>query len=107
MSTTGTPVPDLEHPENWMIEPLDYMILDILPDEGTNVGLYQVGETTNNTRKKLGVSKITTGSLVARMRMLHAAQYIRQVRMVGTSGTIAYQKTKRGKEILTAWQSKR
>lgn len=97
----------MEHPETWMIEPLDFMIIDTLPDEGTNVGLYQVGETIRQLRKKLGEGNISTGSLAARVRLLGQAGLTRQVRMVGTSGTLAYQKTVRGKEVLEAWQQRK
>lgn len=100
----GVPSPDPDHPEDWMVEPLDYLVLKELPDEGTNVGLYQIGETASGVHKSLGgASLISLGSLVARLRMLRAAGYVRQVRMIGSKGNIAYQKTVRGKEVLESW----
>jgi DNA-binding HxlR family transcriptional regulator len=106
MAKSGLPSVDPDRPEDWMIEPLDYITLDLLPDEGTNVGLYQIGETVNQLRKKLGEKEISTGSLAARLRMMMIAGYVRKVRMVGTSGTQAWQKTVKGKEVLAAWQAK-
>lgn len=99
----GIFVPDPEKYKEWMVEPLDYLIMQEMPDEGTNVGLYQVGSTVKNIHEKLGKSNISSGSLSARVRTLKLAGFIRTVRMVGTAGTAAYQKTPRGKEILDEW----
>lgn len=88
-----------------MIEPLDYVILDKLPEEDTNVGLYQIGDTIKALRKKLGEDNISTGSLSARVRLLNMTGLVRSVRMVGTSGSAAYQTTVRGKEVLDRWKA--
>lgn len=96
-----------ENWKEWMIEPLDFLIIKNLPDEGTNVGLYQIGETTRKLHANLGPDKISVGSLSARVSTLVAVGFARPVNMVGTAGTRAYQKTKLGKEVLETWQQQK
>lgn len=86
-----------------MIEPLDYLIIKSIPDEGTNVGLYQIGETTSKLHERLGKDKISVGALSARMSTLRSVGFIRSVNMVGARGNNAYQSTKLGKEVLEKW----
>lgn len=89
------------------VEPLDYLILDELPEEGEMVaGLYQLGTTVLSLRKKHPFEQLTGDQLSARVRVMAGAGYTRQVTMIGTSGKGAWQRTKAGSKALSVWKEK-
>lgn len=91
---------------SWMVEPLDYLILKELPDEGTNVGgMYQLGTTVSSMSEKFPVG---SNVLSGRLRALSMGGLTRKIRMVAESRgkDYAWQKTVFGKEVLDKWLAK-
>lgn len=99
-----------EGDRSMLIEPLDWAILEMMPDFDTNVGgLYQLGSTATDIRSKLGVP-VTVSQLSTRIRVLHVIGLCRAVRTLGAttarSGK-AWQKTTFGEEELKKWEAQR
>lgn len=92
--------------EYQLVQPLDTMILKLLPTEGTLFGgLFPLGETTVNLAKKLSDEagqKVPVGIISTRMRVLHAQGLVVMVNSVGrpAGGTTVWQITKRGAEAI-------
>lgn len=90
---------------SWLVEPLDYLLMDQLPDEGTNVGgMYQLGATVN----KLGEAfPVGSNVLSGRLRALSMGGLVRKIRMVAEARgrDYAWQKTVFGKEVLEKWKA--
>lgn len=91
---------------SFIIEPFDWIVLDLLPDEGTTVGgFYQLGTTVKDLKdNNFKDADLTSDQISGRIRTLGAAGFARQVQMVGGRGKIAWQKTVKGKEVLATWQ---
>jgi hypothetical protein len=90
---------------SWMVEPLDYLILQQLPDEGTSVGgLYQLGETLQGLAEKF---PLPSSALGGRLRSMKIGGLTRSVKIVPTRAgkDKAWQKTEAGKKRLEAWQN--
>jgi len=89
-----------------LIEPLDYMILDALPDEGELVmNYYPLAASSNQLIKEKfkGMTAGQIGSSLSRMRIqgLTVKVKTRSVREYG------YQRTKVGKQLLDKWKASR
>lgn len=88
--------------------PLDMLILDFLPPEGsTFAGIYPIGETVKAMVNKIGGGKVGTGTFVARVRLMHKAGLIVNVNQpgVGRENTgRAWQITAKGKAQLAEWK---
>lgn len=92
-----------------LILPLDYKILEQLPEEGTMVAdLYPLGETIQNLKKKFPEMP---GDQVfsARIRSMEAQGLTLKVRAVGNSGAgsrnNAWQRTKTASALLAKWKA--
>ena len=92
-----------------LVDPLDFLLLEELPDEGTTVGgLYQVGESVQSLAKKFtqrsGVD-LTTTLIASRMVSLKYHGLSRGVKMLGRNrGGNAWQRTVFGKEVAEEWR---
>ncbi len=81
-----------------LVLPLDLLLLEKLPVEGTTMGgVYEIGSTVREIHKTIPVS---VGSIAARLRSMEVQGLTRKVRMVGNNGTTAWQHTKLGKKLL-------
>lgn len=88
-----------------VVEPLDYMLLDKLPKEGTLAGgLYPIGETVPGLVKKLGGKPVTTAIVSSRVRILGVLGLATKKKGVGGVGNFVWQITKRGEEVLQSWK---
>lgn len=93
-----------------LIEPFDYLLLEALPDEGTNVGgLYQVGSTVRQLAKdfsKMSGEPISTTLIASRMVSLKYHKLARGVKLVSQNrGGNAWQRTVYGKEVAEQWRA--
>ena len=89
-----------------LVDPLDYLILEALPDEGTMLGGFiPLGETVRSlkttTFKALPRAADTLGG---RLRAMEVYGMTKSVVMPGESR--GWQKTKLGKKTLAAWRAK-
>lgn len=83
-----------------LVMPLDKMIVEKLPLEGTLFGgLYPLGETALNLRKK-HFRELTPDQISARLRSLQEQGLVASSPSVGTGGTLIWQRTKRGEDVL-------
>lgn len=86
--------------------PLDEMILDFLPKEGSMfAGLYPIGETVKAMDNKAFKNQIPTSVVSARVRLMHKVGLVIQVKQPGskTSGR-SWQITEAGQRQLAAWK---
>lgn len=91
-----------------LIEPLDILIIEQLPLEGTLFGgLYPLGETVENLRKKFdGKVKVTT--LTARMRLLNIQGLVARTNSVSEGrGMTVWQRTAAGTKLLNDRKEKK
>ena len=88
-----------------LVEPLDYLILEKLPEEGTTLGgLVPLGETVRNLKsgepfKQLPKAADTLGG---RLRAMEVYGLVVNVVMPGE--TRGWQRTKLGEKHLTEWR---
>jgi len=92
-----------------LVDPLDYIFLGLLPDEGSMfAGLYPLGETVQNIRAKLTPEQqkaIKTASISNRMRIMHLMGLVaKKEKGFDTGGNAVWQITPTGKEVLTKWK---
>lgn len=88
-----------------LIEPLDYKIIELLPDQGSlHLGVIPVGEMVSQISKKLG--GLPSSLLSGRMRVLQIMGLAVPARATGSRGTLVWQVTPKGKEVLAEWQKK-
>ena|SRR6185312_13167221 len=88
-----------------LIVPLDYLLMEAIPVEGTTLsGLYEIGETVNSLRKKF--PDLSPGNLGSRLKLLEKQGLTRQVRMLGTgtSTNRAWQHTKTAQALIDKWK---
>ena len=84
-----------------LVDPLDYLILQELPDEGELMGgYYPVAETVKNLRKTK-FPQLDVNLLTGRVRGMGIYGLTVKVNLAGGAG---WQITKKGKEVLAAWQ---
>lgn len=89
------------------MEPLDYLILTVLPPEGALVlNAYPDGRTAKQISDEAFEGKISTRALGPRMGVLGTRELVRRTRGIGTAGDAIYQITPAGKAVLLAWQQK-
>ena len=92
-----------------LIEPFDYLILGLLPDQGTLfAGLYPLGETALNLGKKMPKTpdkkNIPSSQIQARLRSLTLQGLVIKGATIGRGGKAIWQRTPRGADIYKAWQ---
>ncbi len=85
-----------------MIAPLDYKILELLPDQGTLfANLYPIGASSKELSAKL--KPLTPTDIGTRITVMSKMKLT--VRTAGLRSSDAqYQRTQRGKEVLEKWQ---
>jgi hypothetical protein len=86
-----------------LIEPLDYLILEILPDEGELVmGFYPFAKSSGQLVKERFTS-FTPSQMAQDVRRLLRQRLAVQVRIRASEH--GWQRTKRGKEVYEAWKN--
>ena len=94
-------------PEDDLIEPLDYLILGVLPDQGTMfAGAYLDGKTSKQLSEELFEGKIKASTIGPRMNALHYHGLVNKSKGIGTSGRYIYQRTARGIAVHREWANK-
>lgn len=89
-----------------LVVPFDYILLEELPVEGTNVGgLYMLGTTVHELITGRFKGAVSGNTLGARLRSLEQCGLVQQVRMVGGSGITAYQRTKLADKEIAVWKA--
>lgn len=86
-----------------LIDPLDYKLLEVLPEEDAMfAGLYPLGETAIALSNKLkGV--LDSHQVAQRLRvMLHQGLVVKK-KALGSSETAIWQRTATGKEVYEKW----
>lgn len=91
--------------------PLDYMILQHLPETGTLFGgLFPLGETVQNILTKFTPEQqklLDTKMLSARLRVLHLMELSEPVYSGQTTrGKIVWQRTPTGTKLVNDWKAK-
>lgn len=102
--TTGNPAgrPKGAVPKWTPVEPLDWMILEILPDEGAMVfNAYPDGRTTKQISDQKFGGNITPGQIGSRLVLLGYEGLVIDKKAVGTSGYVVYQITAKGRKALS------
>lgn len=88
-----------------LILPLDAKLIELLPDDGTSVGgLYQIGSTAAELKKKLD-GALTSPQISTRLRLMNEMGLVQSVRTLGATRGASWQKTSTGKEFAEAWLS--
>ena len=96
--------------EYQLAAPVDYMILQWLPDEGTLfAGLFPLGETVVNLVEKFTPEQRSAGinsSFVStRIRIMHIQSLVVSSRSAkGGSGKRIWQRTKAGARLVKEWE---
>lgn len=87
-----------------LVAPLDFLILELLPDEGETVmGFYPMAMTVSQLRKeRFGV--LSPGEMSGALKRLTAMLMVVRVRTRGAS-TSGYQRTALGKQKLNEWMA--
>ena len=91
-----------------LVAPLDYMILDFMPEEGAMfAGLYPLGETAANLLKKFTPEQqkaMKSTLIAARLVSLNVQKLAINMRAGGTTEKRVWQRTKKGTEVLNEWK---
>lgn len=89
-----------------LVDPLDYLILEKLPNEGELMGgYYPVAETVAKLRKK-HFPDLSADEISGRLRSMLAADLTKHVNL-GKGDQKGWQITKRGRTVLEAWQQQK
>lgn len=86
-----------------IIEPLDYLILEQLQDEGTLMGGYYP-LATNVAALKKHFKELPSTLLSARLRVLGMQDLVVNIATAGSKN--GWQRTPKGKELMEAWQQR-
>lgn len=90
-----------------LVDPLDYLILDSLPPEGTTMGgVIPLGETVRNLANTTFKGIVTNTALGGRMTSLQAYGLVKGVVLPSRDGR-GWQITPAGDKALREWQSTR
>jgi len=90
-----------------LVEPMDYMILGHLNDEGTMfANAYQLAHTATQLSRDVFSSAITPQVIGPRMNSLKTQGLVVGVKVPGNLGKNAYQRTMTGKKIYEDWSRK-
>lgn len=88
-----------------LVEPLDYLLLEMLPEEGELVmGLYPLAKTVDQLRKEK-LSPLTPGQVSGQIRSLSAQGLVIMVRTRSHTTSRAYQRTELGKKVYEEWKA--
>lgn len=86
-----------------LIDPLDYKVLEVLPEEDAMfAGLYPLGETAQAISKKFdGV--LDSHQVAQRLRVLSHQGLAVKKKALGSAETSIWQRTATGKEVFETW----
>jgi len=88
-----------------IIDPLDYLILDLLPIEGTlHFGAYPVGLAAYEIQPKLAEGQVKITTISSRLRVMGAEGWVVKQKGIGTSGKHVWQRTAAGDKALHKWK---
>ena len=90
-----------------LVEPLDYLILELLPEEGELVmGYYPLTKTTRQLQKEK-FADFSPGEMAGCMKRLSLQSLVVRVRTRGRKqSSYGYQRTAKGKELYEEWKKK-
>jgi len=95
----GVARPDL------IIDPLDYLILDQLPIEGTlHFGAYAVGKTAAEIGAVIAQGQVSHGTIGARLRVMSEEGWTLKMRGIGSGSKNIWQRTHEGEKALHRWK---
>lgn len=99
-----------DDPASAMVVPLDFMILDKLPDEGTLMGGYFPITAFVEELGERHFKELTSDQIGGRLRSMAAIGLTVMVKTVGAGKQSrrqhGWQRTEKGKEVLAAWQAR-
>lgn len=85
-----------------LVEPLDYLILEQLQDEGELFAGYYPLATVAATMRKEHFPELPMNIIATRLRMLNMQELAVPIQTVGSK--YGWQRTKKGKELMEAWR---
>lgn len=89
-----------------MVEPLDYLILDMLPNEGTLfAGAYPSGKSVSELKREIGEGQISSGTFSRRLQAMSEEDLVVVKKGVGTNGDRIWQATPRGRNVVERWKA--
>ena len=86
-----------------MVDPLDYLILQELPEEGAQAGLIPLGITTKHLRKMGKFDGLSSDLLSGRLRNMAHYGVTKTVNLVPVSAGKGFQITEKGQRLLDEW----
>lgn len=88
-----------------LVEPIDTLVMEMIPEEGTLFGnLYPLGETAKSLAKKLSTKEaVLTATMVSqRLRALNIQGLVVKKKSIGSGGgSLVWQRTKAATELIT------
>jgi hypothetical protein len=98
-----------EDRKDLLIEPLDFLILEKLPAEGTLIfSAYPDGKSSEELSQTVAEGNFTTLELSTRLRVLHKAHAVVTQRSFATKTKtrVVWQRTKLGEQWLSEWKGR-
>lgn len=90
-----------------LIEPLDYLILDQLPIEGTMfAGAYPEGTTVLKLREIIAGGKLASSTISQRVRYMATYEMVVKVKGLGQHGRYVWQRTQKGDAMFKEWRAR-
>lgn len=94
-------------PDAELVDPLDYLIIGALPDDGAMfAGAWPEGRTSKQLSKELFDGQLAPTQFGPRMNALRHHGLIVKKKGVGTSGAAIYQRTPKGVKLHKQWLAK-
>jgi len=91
-----------------MVDPLDYLILGVLPEEGSLVlGAYPDGKESFTIGKEALNDAVSPNIIGRRLGVMHAEALVVKVRAPKTKTGFTWQRTAAGKAVFQDWKSKK
>lgn len=89
-----------------LVEPLDYLILDKLVDEGTTMGgYYPLGTTVVNLVKQFE-KQVPSSVISGQLRSMYIQGLVVKIKIAGATAGHAWQRTERGVKALNEWKER-
>jgi hypothetical protein len=89
-----------------LVDPLDYLLLGALPEEGTMIaGAYPDGRTSKQLARELFSGEITPSQIGPRMNAMVYHALVTKKKGIGVSGAFIYQRTQKGNDVYDKWVS--
>lgn len=88
-----------------LVEPLDYLIIAALPDEGEMVlGAYPAGKSVVQLNGEIANGQLGTAILTPRVKLLAVQGLLVGKKGMGTGGAKIWQATPVGRKLYAAWK---